>query len=56
MELLREGEKPSREYVWLQAWLAVARASNSTQASTADSWADHCLAAFDRRFTRKDAA
>lgn len=48
---LRQGENPSRESVWLQAWLAVANASNSTRKGTADEWADHCLRSFDTRFT-----
>ena len=40
----------TREAVWLQAWLAVANASNSTHIVAANKWADACLAEFDKRF------
>jgi hypothetical protein len=43
-------DKPSRERVWLDAWIAVATASNSTTSKTATLWADVCLREFDERF------
>lgn len=49
MELLTK-EGVHREQVWLAAWLAVARASNSTKDEAATSWADACLREFDKRF------
>lgn len=39
-----------REYVWIEAWCAVASASNITRPKIADEWADHCLDQFDQRF------
>ena len=53
--IYREGDKPSREEVWLRAWLSVAGASNSTRANIADDWADHCLKSYDQRFNSKGA-
>jgi len=43
-------DKPSRERVWLDAWIAVATSSNSTRSSAATGWADVCLVEFDKRF------
>ena len=45
----------TRQIVWLQAWLAVANASNSTRHESASNWADQCLAAFDKRFPEATA-
>ena len=38
------------EYVWLQAWLNVARSDNCTSKTSASAWADYCLDEFKTRF------
>ncbi|AAQ64166.1 hypothetical protein KVP40.0095 [Vibrio phage KVP40] len=39
-----------RRDVWLKAWCHTANANDCKETSTATSYADACLAAFDRRF------
>lgn len=40
------------EYVWLQAWLSVARSDNCVSKSSPTSWADQCLVDFKSRFEK----
>lgn len=50
-----KGEAVDRSQVWLAAWVAVATANDCKQPKVATTWADHCLADFDRRFPPQPA-
>lgn len=39
-----------RKELWIRAWVGTASASNCTNKTAADKWADHALEQFDRRF------
>lgn len=38
------------EYVWLQAWINVARSDNCTRSGIATMWANDCVRDFKDRF------
>jgi len=48
--IVMPGPDRSDPEIWLQAWLNVAGASNSTNRESADAWADHCLVQYKKRF------
>lgn len=50
MDVLNERGALSRDRVWLLSWLQVATSSSCLKPAVAASWADHCLAEFDKRF------
>ncbi|TCR69719.1 hypothetical protein [Bosea sp. BK604] len=47
----KKGEALDRTQVWLAAWVAVATSNSCLSAMVATDWADHCLKAFDERFS-----
>jgi len=50
MDILAARGELSRDRVWLLAWIHVATSSSCLKPGVASSWADSCLADFDKRF------
>lgn len=53
LEAAKAEEKAHEAYrreLWVRVWVAYAAAGNSTNATRADTWADHALKEFDSRF------
>lgn len=46
----KKATKPTREWVWANAWAHIAAADTCPDAKIASSWADACLREFDARF------
>lgn len=50
IDLTKVKEMSVREIVWLEAWIATARADNCNDKTVPTVWADRCLKDFDERF------
>lgn len=46
----KKATKPTREWVWANAWAFVAAADTCRDLKVATAWADACLRDFDARF------
>ena len=46
----KKATKPTREWVWANAWAHIAADDTCPDAKIASSWADACLREFDARF------
>ena len=43
-------EQDTRQQLWMQVVVAVASSDNATSRDSMNTWADHALAEFDKRF------